>query len=405
MTGSFRPPTGHVFRVERARGPAWYMKYRLPDGRQVQKKLGPAWTERGRPPAGYFTKRLAEDALRRTLDEARQGTLPGMVRTGATFADAAAEYLRYIEHDRGRKPSTLRGYRSALQAHLLPAFGSLVVEDVTPELIERWIAGFEGSIRTRNKLLIELHGILGRAKKVYGLRVNAAAELEKFPQVRTGEIEVFSPEDVWALVRAAASEQDGAVYLAAAFTGLRMGELLALRWRDVDFAGSTIRVRASYYAGHLTTPKSGKIRAVPMAPDVASALAQLGRREHWIGEDDLVFASDAGGYLDGSALRRRYKEALSRASLRSLRFHDLRHTFGTRMIAKTDIRRLQEWMGHADIQTTMRYLHYAPREEDAQLVAEAFRLSVPAPGDSAQGVPKTSEDVPRRPGRNEADCS
>ena len=125
MTGSFRVPTGHVFRVERARGAAWYMKYRLPDGRQVQKKLGPAWTESGRPPTGYFTKRLAEDALRRTLDEARRGTLPGMLRTGATFADAAAEYLRYIEQDRGRKPSTLRGYRSAIEAHLLPAFGEL----------------------------------------------------------------------------------------------------------------------------------------------------------------------------------------------------------------------------------------------------------------------------------------
>jgi len=68
-----------------------------------------------RVPTGYFTKRLAEDALRRTLDEARRGTLPGMARTGATFADAAAEYLRYIEQDRGRKPSTLGGYRSAIK--------------------------------------------------------------------------------------------------------------------------------------------------------------------------------------------------------------------------------------------------------------------------------------------------
>ena len=63
-----------------------------------------------------------------------------MVRTGATFADAAAEYLRYVEHDRGRKPSTLRGYRSVIQAHLLPAFGELPVEAVTTELIEEWIA-------------------------------------------------------------------------------------------------------------------------------------------------------------------------------------------------------------------------------------------------------------------------
>jgi integrase len=135
-----------------------------------------------------------------------------------------------------------------------------------------------------------------------------------------------------------------------------------------------VRVRASYAAGELTTPKSGKVRSVPLAPDVASALARLGGREHWLGEDDLVFAGAAGGYLDGSALRRRFKDALARAGLRSLRFHDLRHTFGTRMISKADIRRVQEWMGHADIQTTMRYLHYAPHAEDAALVAEAFAL-------------------------------
>jgi integrase len=380
MTGELRPPTGHVFRVERARGPVWYAKYRLPDGRQVQKKLGPAWTDRGRPAAGYFTKRLAEDWLRSLLEEARRGTLPGLVCTGATFADAAAEYLRYVEHDRGRKPSTLRGYRSAIGVHLLPAFGELPVEAVTTEVIERWIAEFGGSARTRNKLLIQLHGILRRAKKLYGLPANAAADVEKFPQRRSGEIDVFSPEEVWALVRAAASEQDAAILLTAAFTGLRMGELLALRWRDVDFAGQTIRVRASYYAGQLTTPKSGKVRAVPMAPDVASALAQLGAREDWVDDDDLVFAGETGGYLDGSALRRRYKLALREAALRPLRFHDLRHTFGTRMIAQADIRRVQEWMGHADIQTTMRYLHYAPREEDARLVAEAFAL---APGDAA----------------------
>jgi integrase len=93
MGAVLKAPTGHVFRVERSRGPAWYAKYRLPDGRQVQKKLGPAWTERGRPPAGYFTKRTAQEWLRTTLDQARRGSLPGMVRTGVTFADAAAVHM------------------------------------------------------------------------------------------------------------------------------------------------------------------------------------------------------------------------------------------------------------------------------------------------------------------------
>jgi integrase len=135
-----------------------------------------------------------------------------------------------------------------------------------------------------------------------------------------------------------------------------------------------LRARASYAGGALTTPKSGKVRSVPLAPEVANALKRLYERERFTGEDDLVFPSQTGSYLAGSALRCRYRKALQTAGLRPLRFHDLRHTFGTRVIAKADIRRVQEWMGHADIQTTRRYLHYAPREDDAKLVAEAFEV-------------------------------
>lgn len=93
-----------------------------------------------------------------------------------------------------------------------------------------------------------------------------------------------------------------------------------------------------------------------------------------MGDEDLVFPGEEGGYLDGSALRRRYLVALKRAALRPLRFHDLRHTFATRVIARADIVRVQEWMGHADIQTTRKYLHFAPRADDARLVAEAFAM-------------------------------
>jgi len=93
---------------------------------------------------------------------------------------------------------------------------------------------------------------------------------------------------------------------------------------------------------------------VPLAPEVAEALAGLWQRGRFVGDDDPVFTGVTGGHRDSAALRRRYKAALARAGLRSLRFHDLRHTFGTRMIGETDIRRVQEWMGHADVQTTMR---------------------------------------------------
>jgi integrase len=122
------------------------------------------------------------------------------------------------------------------------------------------------------------------------------------------------------------------MFLTAAFTGLRRGELVALRWREVDFEGSAICVRASYAMGALTTPESGKVRSVPMAPEVAQSLARLGSREHFTAAEDLVFPGATGDYLDASALRRRYTAALARVGLRRLRFHDLRHTSGTRMI-------------------------------------------------------------------------
>jgi hypothetical protein len=90
----------------------------------------------------------------------------------------------------------VRGYRSMINAHLLPAFSELPIEDVTPAVIDSWIASFEGSPRSRNKLLIQLGGILDRAKKFYGLSANAATEVERFQQRGSGDIDVFSPEEV-----------------------------------------------------------------------------------------------------------------------------------------------------------------------------------------------------------------
>ena len=255
-------------------------------------------------------------------------------RSGVTFAMAAAEWLRYCEHERACKPTTLRDYRHSLSVHLLPAFGDLVLEDVSVEMVERWRRGLQRSPRTKNKLLTVLNGVFRRAKRVYGCRHNSATDVDRLRERSRIDLDVFSPEEVLALVRAATSEQDAAIFLTAAFTGLRRGELVALRWRDIDFANSLIRVRSSYAGGMLTTPKSGRVRSVPLSTQVAARLARLAERGWSAGDDDLVFVGELDGYVDGSALRRRYMEALAVAGLRPLRFHDLRHTFGTRMIAK-----------------------------------------------------------------------
>jgi integrase len=366
--------TGHVFRREGRRGPVWYAKYRLPSGRQVQRRIGPAWTQRGRPADGYFTKRTAEDWLRSVLDEARRGTLPGMVRTGAKLSDAAAEWLRYCEKERAVKPSTVTEYRHSAD-RIIRGLGDVPIEDVTPEMLERWKGTLTCSNRTAAKYLINLHGIFKRAMKVWGLPRNPVADVERPRSRVSDDLDAFSPEEVWALVRAAGSEQDAALFLTAGFTGLRMGELLALQWRDVDFTGQVVRVRRSYNIhGGVGTPKSGKVRSVPLVPDVAGALARLGEREDFVGDDELVFPNELGRFMDASSLRDRYKAALTRAGLRSLRFHDLRHTFGTLAVRRAEVPAVQAWMGHADIQTTMRYVHHRDRGDEARLLAEAFAV-------------------------------
>jgi integrase len=103
---------------------------------------------------------------------------------------------------------------------------------VTARDIERWRAGLAVCPRTKNKLVTVLHGIYRRAQRVWELSVNPALNVERLREPRRLDIDVFTPEEVMALVRAAGSEQDAAIFLTAAFTGLRRGELVALRCRS-----------------------------------------------------------------------------------------------------------------------------------------------------------------------------
>ncbi len=151
--------------------------------RQVQRMIGKVWTERGRPPERYFTKRTAQAWLRDVLAQAERGTLPGMVRTGRTFANAADEYLRYLADDRQRKPSTVRDARSVLRNHLLPPFGLRRLEDITEQEVDRWARRLGAdrplSNATKRKVIVIFHGVMARACRVYGLPVNPVAKIEK----------------------------------------------------------------------------------------------------------------------------------------------------------------------------------------------------------------------------------
>jgi integrase len=350
----------------RQRGRSWVVHYRV-NGRQV-------WRS-------FPTKEQAELHFATVQMQRARGELRAPTRV--TFGEALDEWLRHGEHERGLKPSTVRDYRSAAERWLRPAFGSLRLEQVTAPVIEEWrgrmMARTKEPLPRRQaaKLAAMLHGVFERARKAYGFPRNPVDDVERLEVSYSGRFDFYSPEEVLALVREAASDQDGAIFLTAAFTGLRLGELLALRVRNLDFAAEAIRVEENFVAGALGTPKSGRMRSVPMVPELAQALARLLQRERFTEDDALVFVGEEGGHLDASALRRRFKDARDKAELAPLRFHDLRHTFGSLAARKAESsRELQEWMGHADVKTTMRYTHYRPRGGEAARLAAAF---APAP--------------------------
>ncbi len=371
--------SGHVkLRVGKHRA-GWYGKWRDARGVQFERKLGAAWMEKGPAPPGFLREKDAQAALDAILTDARRGAVE-QARTAVTFASLADEWIAVGIRERDWKPSTLSDNRSVVNAYLKPSLGPRRIETITAEQIEEWrdaLVDERGvSRRTANKALIMLGAILERGRK-HGLLVNAAREVPKLRErYDPDQYDFFNPEEVEQLVSAAASEPDAAIFLVAAFAGLRMGELLALRWRDVDFDGESLHVYGSYSLGTLTEPKSGLARTVPMAEQVLAMLRAHKRRAADAGREDLVFPAERGtGYLDGSALRRRYKRALGKAELRNLRFHDLRHTFGSIAINQATIVQVQAWMGHADVQTTMKYMHHRSRAGDARLLSAAFRTN------------------------------
>jgi len=234
------------------------------------------------------------------------------------------------------------------------------------------LAEGELSRRTIQKILGLLHGILKRAKRKRWISANPAEDAERVTVRRTGEFSVLTPEEVHAVARVEPSGLRAAVYVTAAFAGLRMGELRALRWADVDFAKHLVHVRRNFTADTLGAPKSQRVRSVPMSDPVARVLDALSRREQGTRPDDLVFSPGCNVPFDDDTVRKRFYVALEAAGLGRLRakehpivFHDLRHTFGTLAVQAFPLTDVKAMMGHADISTTMIYVHHVPQTDAA----------------------------------------
>jgi integrase len=287
----------------------------------------------------------------------------------------------------GRKPSTIGEYRSYLRVHLGPFFGNVVLDRIAPSHVEAFIAAKRREGKATKSILNYLgllHSIFAFAQRKRLASTNPVAAVDKPERPgATADIRFLDEAEIRGLLRAVPNDARGpterALYLTAAMTGLRQGELLALRWQDIDWAAGRIRVRQSFVRGEFGTPKSRRsTRSVPLADQVAVELERHFQRSAFEADADLVFCHPhTGAPLDRSRLLKRFKAAARRAGIPRVRFHDLRHTFGTRMAAVgVPLRALQEWMGHRDFKTTLIYADYQPNEHEAEFVQRAFNTHV-----------------------------
>ena len=252
--------------------------------------------------------------------------------------------------------------------------------------------------RTVNKHRAVVSAIFnyGMRESTFDLPANPALAADKRREPHRGALVYYSVEEVEALARALADgrhretsthevseperetrsaedQQDAEMVRVSAYAGLRLGELLALRWRDVDFAGHALTVGRAISAGVESSTKSGRVRRLPLPDQAAAALDRLSRREDFTGADERVFCNPLGRTLDPSALRRRYRRAQAAAGLRPLRWHDLRHTYGSLLAAAgVDLVTIQAAMGHSALATTGRYLHARPAADQAEVFTRAF---------------------------------
>jgi integrase len=267
----------------------------------------------------------------------------------------------------------------------LPAFGEVPVRELPREQVRRWWPGLHDpardggrlSDRNANKLLAELRAVLNWAKEDYRLKDNPADGIRKHRELTGERPDFYSVEEVESLAGAADSKQDALIFRTAAYSGLRRAEVVSLRWRHIDFDRAHIHVVENVSAGQDARVKDYEGRTVPLAPQLAKAL--VAARPGGARPGDLVFPGTLPGRkLDGDALSTRFRAARDRAGLRQLRFHDLRHTFGSLAVdGGASLVQVQAWMGHADIKTTMRYLHAKSRAADAELLGAAFGVASP----------------------------
>jgi integrase len=320
----------------------WWVDIRVAGRRYRKKCVGAQRREAAEVEAKLILDRQAQAA--------RSGTMPLKARFG-TLSEFAATWLDLYARQRN-KPSEQRNKRRYLRRDILPLLGHLKPEAITTTHVEQLVTAKRAQglapksvnniLMTLSKLLrsAEEWGVIARAPKVRLLKAPAP------------NFDFLEPFESARLLRAAPSGSWRTMILLALRTGLRISELVALTWENIDLPRRVLHVRQALVLGVLGLPKSNKERHVAMSQDAVDALLALGPGTGW------VFPRLDGRSVDDSVARRILYKTCEVAGLRRIGWHVLRHTFASQLVGmNAPLRNVQEMLGHASLEMTMKYSH------------------------------------------------
>ncbi len=372
MAGSIQKTIG-------AHGTAYLVRVEFPSD--------PATEKRRQRSKSFKTKKEAEKALAEWLVEIERGTAVDGTKmtTGA--------YLTYWldTHGHNLRPATMQQYRSLVSAHLIPSLGTVPLMKLSPahltalyaEKRKRGRRDGQGGLSPRT--VRHLHAIMREALDFavrHQLVVRNVADVIDAPRFARKEMATWSPDEIQRFLAVTADHAYSPIWLLYITTGLRRGEGLGLRWRDVDFTTGRLNVVQSVVdvGGHacIQEPKTAAARRiVRLSPACVMALRehrtrQVARRlvaPTWA-EHDLIFTTDDGGPINPRNLARAFDLLQSKAGVTRIRVHDLRHTHATLLFNDgQNVKMISQRLGHSDVSITLSvYAHLAP---DAQDIAAA----------------------------------
>ncbi len=338
-----------------------------------------------RKPLYGKTRAQVEKRLRDERSNQEQG-LP-VITSPLTAGDYLTEWVKTMEQE--VRPSTWKAYESLIRLHAAPALANVRLIRLSAEDIERVCREAPVSPATRRKLHAVLHRALEDAVRHNKVARNVAKMARPVKAPRP-EMETLSQAEALQLLDAARDDHLEALYVLALTTGMRQGEMLALRWRDVDLESGWLRVTGTLQRGRndefprIAEPKTpNSRRRLDLAP---TAIEALMRHKELQGDavtepPGLVFPNSEGRPWDGRNLvQREFGPLLKRANVKRIRFHDLRHTAATLMLELgINPKVASEMLGHSNVSITLQlYSHALPGMHKAASELLGLALTRPA---------------------------